>query len=413
MSRHPPRRGAIDVARVAALALVVLGHLTLAVIDRAPDGSLRGDNLVALHPTLAWLTMLAPMPVFFAAAGWANATGTLVHTATRLRTLVALAAAVVCLWSTAAGVAVLIAGSAGVVGDGARIATQPLWFLAAYVPFAAAGSTLARWAQRSFTVVGVCLGAVIALDMARFVVDVPDAVGWAGFWFAWAVPWLLGAAWRHRTSDGTSTGGERTIGVALFAGAAVVAIVLVARFGYSPALIDAVPGDRSNTSPPTVFTAVAAVAQVGLLIVLAPWLDRLAVRVRPWLDRAGEAAVAVYVWHLTALALCGALLAAGAWAPTRFGAAWWATRPVWFALVLGVTAVFAAASAAVLPRRTQAGRAPTPGLALAGVMAATVAAAVVGRWGPRTVWGAAVPCAGFVLATLVWRPRSAASRPPT
>jgi len=62
------------VARVGALVLVVLGHLTLAVIDRGPDGAIRGSNLLSLHPGWVWLAMLAPMPVFFAAAGWANAT---------------------------------------------------------------------------------------------------------------------------------------------------------------------------------------------------------------------------------------------------------------------------------------------------------------------------------------------------
>ncbi|MEI7548396.1 MAG: hypothetical protein WCK21_10105 [Actinomycetota bacterium] len=66
------------------------------------------------------------MPVFFAAAGWANATGTPVSSASRLRPLVGLAAVVVSMWSVAAGVEVLTTGHRGVVGDGARIATQPL-----------------------------------------------------------------------------------------------------------------------------------------------------------------------------------------------------------------------------------------------------------------------------------------------
>ncbi len=113
--------------------LVVAGHLALAVVDRH-QGRVRGANLVALHPNLEALAALSPMPVFFAAAGWANATSTLRTGAARLRALVGLAAVVVVAWSAAVVVATLAAGDAGVIGDGARVATQPVWFLAAYPP---------------------------------------------------------------------------------------------------------------------------------------------------------------------------------------------------------------------------------------------------------------------------------------
>jgi hypothetical protein len=95
---HTARRDAIDVARVGALAMVVAGHLLLAVIDRGPDGALRGANLLSLHPDLAWLSLLAPMPVFFAAAGWANAASRPLGAASRLRTLVGLGSVVVLVW---------------------------------------------------------------------------------------------------------------------------------------------------------------------------------------------------------------------------------------------------------------------------------------------------------------------------
>ena len=66
----------IDVARVGALLIVVFGHLSLAVIDR-PGGHVRGANLLALHPGWAFVVAIAPMPVFFAAAGWAHTTSDL------------------------------------------------------------------------------------------------------------------------------------------------------------------------------------------------------------------------------------------------------------------------------------------------------------------------------------------------
>lgn len=301
------RRGAIDVARVGALVMVVLGHLTLAIIDRGPDGAIRGANALALAPDLAWIAMLAPMPVFFAAAGWANATATPRSAAPRLRTLVGLAAAVVVSWSTLSMLEFAVHGG-GAIADGARIATQPLWFLAVYVPLAAFGSNIAQFAER----------------------------------LAWGVPWLLGAWWRRRWRAGWTH--ERRTGAALVVIASGCAVGLVLFAGYDPALIDAVEGQRSNTTPPGLFTATAAIVQVGLLMLAASWLDRLAELHRGLFDRGGEASVAVYVWHLSALALCAAVLAAGVWAPARFSGAWWLTRPLWFAAVLGVTGLLAAAT---------------------------------------------------------------------
>ena len=391
------RRGAIDLARVGALVLVVLGHLTMAVIDRGPDGGLRGDNLLSLHPGLAWLAMLAPMPVFFAAAGWANATATPRTAAPRLRSLVGLGAVVVVVWSAAAVVALLATDDGGIVADGARIATQPLWFLAAYVPFAAFGAAMASAARHVVPLVAVCLAVLTALDAIRFAFDGPELVGWPGFAVAWAVPWFLGAAWRASAEHGAGRRNEVRTGLALAAGAGLAATALVAGAGYFPALIDAVEGERSNTSPPTLFTAVAAMVQVGLLMAVAGPLDRLATRWRRGLDRAGEAAVGIYAWHLTALALCAALLAAGLWTPERFGLTWWLTRPLWFALVLGVTAGLVAVTELV---RRRGGKHPrsTPGKAriLSGVVLATTGAAVVGRFGPRTIPGALAAVVGFV-----------------
>ncbi|MEY4230619.1 MAG: hypothetical protein RLZZ362_1468, partial [Actinomycetota bacterium] len=85
--------------------MVVAGHLVLAVIDR-PDGEVRGANLVLFRPGLAFLTVIAPMPVFFAAGGYANASATLMDSARRLRVLAAVGAAVVGSWSAAVVVTV-------------------------------------------------------------------------------------------------------------------------------------------------------------------------------------------------------------------------------------------------------------------------------------------------------------------
>jgi hypothetical protein len=393
------RRPAIDVARILALVVVVVGHLTIAVVDRATAGEVRGTNLLTLEPAWRWVAALAPMPVFFAAAGWANSTADLRSSARRLAAVVGTAAVVVVVWSSIVAVTWAAGGDETLVGRGARIATQPLWFLAAYVPLASMGrhvASLARNHMRSTVVVVVV--ALVGLDLARIGGDAPAWIGWACFPLAWGLPWLLGAWWRDRVETGRLN--EQSTGVALMAGGMLVAAGLVAWAGYSVALIDTGADTRSNTTPPGLYTATAAVVQVGLLLTGASWLDRLGrVHRRLW-DAAGRVAIGVYVWHLTALSLMVGLIAIGLAAPDRLTAAWWFTRPAWWAGVLGLTALLVAATAAGRIRLRRLGRprpdARTGRLAL-GVVVATAGSALVGLEGPRDV-ALAAACTGAFLA---------------
>jgi hypothetical protein len=385
------RRPAIDVARVLALTIVVMGHLSLAVIDRDGD-EVRGANLFELRPGWSWLAVLAPMPIFFAAAGWANATSDLRSSAGRLGTLVGAGAAVVIGWSVAVIVVSLVHGSTGLAGRGARIATQPLWFLAAYVPLAASGAALASFVRRHVVSrVAVLLVVLGLLDVARFAGGAPRAIGWLGFLIAWGIPWILGSWWRTWVSEG---GDEVRVGAALALVAGVAGWLLVAFGGYSAALIDAVPGARSNTTPPTLFTAMAGMCQVGVLMLASPLLDRVGRRWPALWRRASLLTVGVYVWHLTALALCVGVVALGVAVPDRLTVDWWLTRPLWWAAVLGVTALLIALSSALghvahqLASRGSQSAPARPGSDTAlrvGVVTATAGAALVGLEGPRSV----------------------------
>lgn len=397
MAAPGERRGAVDVARVLALLVVVVGHLTIAVVDRAPDGSLRGANLLTLLPGWAWLGVLSPMPVFFAAGGWANASATPRSAGPRLRLLVGLAVVVTSVWGLAVVVATLVSGSAGVLAQGARVSTQPLWFLAAYLPLAVGGGWLAGVAARRPVVsVGGCLLLLALLDAGRFGLGGPAWLGWPGFYAVWAVPWLVGGWWRSRFlgRDGFR---ERRAGLLVVVGAGVAAFLLARYGGYHPSLIDVDTSARSNTTPPTLYTAVAALAQAGFLLVVAGGLDTWARRWRSLWDRLGDAAVAVYVWHLTALSLCAAVVAAGLPVPERLTAAWWLTRPVWWLAILALTAGFVAATAPLRGvlggDRRAVSRAP-----IAAVAVAAATAAFVGLRGPRTAALALLCIGGFALA---------------
>ena len=102
--------------------------------------------------------------------------------------------------------------------------------------------------------------------------------------------------------------------------------------------------------------------------------------------RAGELAVGVYLWHLTALSFCVGLIAAGIPAPTRLTTSWWSLRPVWWCAVLVVTAgliVLVAMIRARLPRPSRL--TARPFAASTGIVVITFAAALVGLRGPRSL----------------------------
>jgi len=311
----------------------------------------------------------------------------------------------VVVWSAGVVAAQVVAGEPGVVADGARIATQPVWFLAAYVPFAAGGGHLAGLAaRRPGSVIGGSLVVLALLDVARFGFGAPDWLGWPGFFLAWGVPWLAGGWWRDRAERGDFR--ERRWGAVLAIGATVAAAGLVHLGGYSPALIDAVDGTRSNTTPPTLYTATVGLAQVGVLLLGASLLDAVGRRWRRIWDRAGEAAVGVYLWHMSALALCAGVIAVGLPVPERLTATWWWTRPIWWATVMTVALGLVAATAAVRAsarRSAQPLRRAARNQALAGVALATTGAALVGVRGPRSVELALACSALFVCAWLAFR----------
>ena len=389
-------------ARSLALFVVVLGHLILAVIDRDANGKLRGDNLLALYPHLSWLTLIAPMPVFFAAGGWANVTATPRKSMDRLRTVVGLAAVVVTLWSSVSVAELLVLGHGSILADGARIATQPLWFLAVYVPLAAYGERLAHFAARPVLAVGSCLALLTIIDSARFGFGANENWGWPSFFLAWGIPWLLGAWWRRAAQEPSFN--ERRFGLLLVISGLAGCVLLVKTAHYYPALIDAVAGKRSNTTPPTLFTAVAAIAQAGVLMMVAPSFDRIATRWRSVIEVMGRASIAVYMWHLSALVLMAGVVALGAFAPTRLSRAWWLTRPLWFGLVIGLTALFAMATSRFRARPHENSWQLVPEIRLRlGVALAVAGSGIIGLFGPRSLPGAAGAVGTLIAAWWAFR----------
>jgi hypothetical protein len=349
VARTPADRDrVVDLVRGVSLVAVALGHWLIAIVRPGPDGSVVAASALvevpALHP-VTWLFQV--MPLFFLVGGVANlrswssagarGDGYATWLVARLQRLVVPAAVAVAVWCGASVVsAVADVATPAMIALAVQNVTIPLWFLAVYVLVVALAPPMSRLHRRHGSAVPVALVlAALGVDVAHRA-GVP-LIGWVNFAFVWLTPQQLGFLW----ADGRL--GARRTGVWL-AGAGTVALVLLTVVGPYPVSVVGVPGaDATNNSPPTVVLLALAVAQLGIVVVLRPQLERLLARPRVWaaVVLLNLRAQTVYLWHMPAMIVVAAtLVPAGLTSDSDPGTiAWWFTRPMWLlqlALVLAV-----------------------------------------------------------------------------
>ena len=347
----PTRNRTADTWRVIALLAVVYGHWLAASVWVTPDGDTIVMNTLEWIPYAGWFTWLIQvMPVFFFVGGYANARAITSSTTNRrswltirFRRLFGPAVPVIIVWT---GLALLLRNwiDADLVYAGVLNATLPLWFLAVYLTLVAiAPLTFAFWRSWGITSIGVFAAASVAVDVAYRGLDVP-VVGWLNLVFVWGTVHQLGYWWAAREDAGLLPPPVRALGASA---ASLIALIAVTAAGWYPVAMITIPGGGpQNVTPPTSAVILLSLIQIGIILatrdVVARWADRrgnwrLIVAVSGF-------TMSIYVWHLTALSL---VIAAGIF--TLDGAAfslepgtawWWATRPVFYVVLMAVTAFF-------------------------------------------------------------------------
>jgi hypothetical protein len=324
-----------DFLRLASITVVVLGHWLLAVVTSDGTG-VRAGHLLGEVPATQWLTwVFQVLPVFFFvggfanAAAWSSASGRGERWAAwvrlRGRRLLGPVVPLLVVWVPLA----LLLRAAGVPADLLHLATQvvivPAWFLAVYLMVVALVPLTFRWHRRhGLHALAGMAGAAALVDLAHQA-GVPG-IGWLNFLLVWAAIHQVGYVW----FDGRLPAGFRH-GVLLAAAGFAGLALLTGALGYPVSMVGVDGAVRSNTGPPTVALLALATAQVGLVIAARRRAEAWLARPRVWaaVVVGGGAAMTVYLWHMTALvAVAG--LTASRW-PAEVGAAWWMTRPLWFA----------------------------------------------------------------------------------
>ncbi len=275
---RPVRNLAVDFYRVSGVVLIVLGHW-LAGSVTYHDGQFGRENPLVDLPWTQWLTWIfQAVPVFFLAAGYAGAVswthrcgadGFSREVWLRHRLARVLGPTAVYMALVSVIVVVLAAfGMPGLVLEYAGWAVaMHLWFLAVYVVVVSL-TPIAVAAQRRWGLAApaALAAGVVVVDAVSIGGHVPY-LGWLNYLLCWGTLYQLGIAWHG--------GLLATRRAALLAAGSAVALALLIWLRLYPVSMIGVPGQTiDNTTPPTVALLAFGCAQTGIVMTLAPALNR-------------------------------------------------------------------------------------------------------------------------------------------
>jgi fucose 4-O-acetylase-like acetyltransferase len=377
----------VDFLRAFSIAVVVLGHWLMATVSWT-DRGVKAGNLLAVVPAMQPLTwLLQVMPVFFFVGGFAHAVtydagrrrggryAQFVHG--RISRLLRPVAVLLAVWVPLTVALDLSPLPPHVVRPVTKLVVQLLWFLGVYVLMVALAPVTLRLHRRYGGRVLLAYAAVaVAVDVASFGYGLRP-VGYLNVLAVWLFAHQLGYCYQ----DGSFRRWGR------LAAGGLVALVALTAYGPYPTSMVGMPGEKvSNMAPPTLCIMALTCWLVGLVMLARPVVTRWLERPRVWtaVVALNGVIMTVFLWHLTALLIAVlVLLPLGFPQPEAGTAAWWALRPVWFAVLLvllaGLVAVFGRLERPRPVRYTGwSGRTPAvrQGAAVAGI--ALVACGVLG-----------------------------------
>ncbi|MET0450854.1 MAG: acyltransferase [Mycobacterium sp.] len=298
------RDRAVDVARLAALVVVMFGHCALLLATIGTDG-LHIGNLLGELPVIMPITWVVQvMPLFFLAGGAAGAYGWKSGTPwgtwlfTRAQRLCRPVFWYLAAWVVGLVLVRMILGAESAAGLG-RESVALLWFLGVYLVVLAFVPALTRLQSgRSVALLVVTLlGAAAAVDAIRISAGTPMA-GVANFLIVWLIPVTIGTAYARRLIP-------RRAALLVAACAFVAQIALAMTDTYEVSLVVTGVERLSNTSPPTLLLALHCTWMSCLFVAAAGAIHRWAERPRVWQVVAvgNGGAMTLYLWHIPAIAV--------------------------------------------------------------------------------------------------------------
>ena len=409
---------------------MISGHwLAIAVYDEDGQNVVITEAL-SVVPWAVWLTWLFQvMPVFFLVGGYVNGLGWqsavgrgegyATWLAGRLRRLVVPVLPVLAVWTLIGlGVTGVISfwtywfymGS-NILRLASQFALLPAWFLVVYIVVVLLVPLSQRaWRRSGMASFWALAGAVALVDLLALGAGW-SLLSWLNYLFVWLAMHQLGYAWQ-------AGGFGNPWRCLLWAAGGMAALIALVSLGPYPISMVSVRGEEiSNSLPPRVTLLALGVFQSGLLLAVEGPARRLLARGVVWTATVliNGLIMTIFLWHVTALLVVTALPVVTAIAmKTKVGfafvpgtAAWWLTRPLWFAAIAIVLAPFVALFSR-FERIGRAGRGAVPpvwqqllgcGLVCFGLATLTLRGLTTESWPGINLLALGLP---FVGGALVW-----------
>ncbi|MFJ2552840.1 acyltransferase [Microbacterium sp. NPDC087591] len=351
----PPSRGIRDTGIDFVRALCVIGVVLLHAIMVGVTVTDGGPVFANASEGSAWITPLSwalqVMPLFFVIGGFsgliayrrARERGGSARSfvAARLHRLLRPAAVTIGVVALALAVLTVLGVPADLLAIAGFRYGQPLWFLAVFLMCQALLPALASAHDRApLRTIGLLAFAAITVDGLRATIGI-DAVGFLNLAFVWMALQQLGFFLADGRIDALS---RRTRAVAGLIALGVLILTFVTGI-YSPDLI-------ANINPPTAALLLVGVVHTSALSLLRDRLERISRRPVPSALTAfvTPRTMSIYLWHMPVLLVMAGITAmsaliGGHGLPALGTLDWWAARPLWLALALGLTALVAVSTA--------------------------------------------------------------------
>jgi fucose 4-O-acetylase-like acetyltransferase len=344
------RELSLDLYRSAAVLLVVIGHWLLSVMT-FKDGEFGRDNPLVLMPWTQWLTWgFQVVPIFFVVAGYASAGSWERFQADgggsrqdwlrrRIARVLGPTGVYVLFVFTVMAVLMLVGIDGAVLELGGWAVAMHLWFLAVYVMVVAltpvAVAAHHRW---GLAVPAVMAAGVLVVDAIGIGTGHPE-IRMLNYLVCWAAIYQLGIAWHG--------GLLRRVHLLVMAAVSAAALAALVTWGPYPIAMIGVPGDRvENSAPPSLALLALAATQAGLLLAIAPAVNRVLQR-GVWpriIGVANNNVMALYLWHMfpvvivTLIGYPTGLLPQ----PSLGSGMWWLARLEWEVVLMVVTSALLA-----------------------------------------------------------------------
>jgi hypothetical protein len=335
----------VDLVRAVSLTVVVVWHWAFTIIVVEPNG-LYPTNPVGFTSGMWLLTwLLQVMPLFFFVGGWANLSswraaekkGVTMKTflVRRGKNLAIPALTLVGAW-WALTVAITSIYDINWLWDATLLVISPLWFAVTYLFIIMFMPIWLRLHERFGVLTPIWLAGLAALmDVARFNHGWTWA-GWFNMLFVWGLAHQLGFFY-----DKLIAMPRQQIWAFVWGG--LFGLIGLVWAGLYPASMVGVPGDKfSNMAPPSLAIVALLIFQIGVLMLIRPWIMARLDRPRwKWFTtKLSTYSMPLYLLHTTGMviAVITVYVITGQryelWSVSLW---WWISRPLAIAFPLLAT----------------------------------------------------------------------------